>query len=116
MKSGIGMSKQERIEQIQRYLCGQFNFPPEQVGEMLPSFLTTLASHMNNIESALKTSDLLMLGKAGHKMKGALLNLGLQDCAQIAMEIEEKGKSGDASVDFEALVADLRQNLDVLVC
>lgn len=82
---------------------------------MLPSFLETLATHMSNIESALKTSDLLLLGKAGHTMKGALLNLGLVDCAQIAMEIEEKGKSGDTSVDFVALVTDLKQNLAVLV-
>ncbi len=105
------MSTQLRIDQIKLYLCDQFQLSPEQVGEMLPIFIVTLSSHMQNMERLLRENDLMALGKAGHTMKGALLNLGLSDCAQLAMQIEEKGKAGDPYTDYAALVADLRNKL-----
>lgn len=115
MNSGAGMSKQERLEQIQGYLCERFHLPHEQVGEMLPNFIEALSSHMNKLDGALQSGDLVMLGRAGHTMKGALLNLGLHDCVDIALEIEQKGKAQDSSVNFQAMLDNLRQNLHVLI-
>ncbi len=108
------MSAQQRIDQIKLYLCDQFQLTPEQVGEMLPTFIITLSSHMQNMERILQEQDLMALGKAGHTMKGALLNLGLSDCAQLARHIEEKGKAGDHCTDYAALVADLRKRIGPL--
>lgn len=115
MSSGVRMSKQERLEQIEGYLCEKFHLPQEQVGEMLPNFIVALASHLDNLDGALESGDLVMLGRAGHTMKGALLNLGLLDCVDIALEIEQKGKARDTSVDYRAMVGDLRKNLEVLI-
>lgn len=108
------MSAQQRIHQIKTHLCTQFQLSSEQVGEMLPGFITTLATHMQNMERVLGEEDLLALGKAGHTMKGALLNLGLSDCAQLAFHIEEHGKAGDRNTDYAALVADLKKRIGPL--
>ncbi len=108
------MSAEQRIHQIKTYLCEHFQLSQEQIGDMLPSFITTLSTHMQNMERVLGENDPLALGKAGHTMKGALLNLGLSDCAQLALRIEEKGKSGDTMTDYAALVADLRERISPL--
>ena len=108
------MSAEQRINQIKTYLCEHFQLSQEQIGEMLPSFITTLSTHMQNMERVLGENDPLALGKAGHTMKGALLNLGLSDCAQLAMRIEEKGKAGDTMTDYAALVTDLRERISPL--
>lgn len=82
---------------------------------MLPSFITALTSHMEKLDSALRAGDLEDLGRAGHTMKGALLNLGLHDCVGIAQAIEQKGKAQDESADYPAMLQDLRKNLEVLI-
>lgn len=82
---------------------------------MMPSFIIALSSHMSKLDSALQSGDLEILGRAGHTMKGALLNLGLHDSVSIALEIEQKGKSQDESADYQALLESLRKNLDVLL-
>lgn len=108
------MSAEQRIHQIKTYLCEQFQLSQDQIGEMLPNFILTLATHMQNMERVLSENDPMALGKAGHTMKGALLNLGLSDCAQVAFHIEEKGKSGDRMTDYAALVADLKERIGPL--
>ena len=109
------MSKKERLDQIEGYLCEKFHLPQEQVGEMIPSFMIALSSHMDNLDGALESGDLVKLGRAGHTMKGALLNLGLLDCVDIAMEIEQKGKALDTSVDYRVMLGDLRKSLEGLI-
>ncbi|WP_136808458.1 Hpt domain-containing protein [Desulfosediminicola flagellatus] len=115
MKNDAIMSKEERIDQMRRYLLEKFQLPRDQVDVMLPKFISTLVSHMENIEDALSEGDTMVIGKNAHTMKGALLNLGLHDCAEIARDLEEKGKAGDASVDYSALVGHLRTTLGELV-
>lgn len=75
---------------------------------MLPGFIETLATHLQNLENRLAENDLVKIGKTAHTFKGALLNLGMEDCAQIASLIEEQGKAGSVSTNFHKLVADLR--------
>ena len=102
------MSENKSLLEIKRYLANQFNLPDEQIEDMLPSFVTTLITHMENLESALAGKDYALIGAAGHTIKGAFLNLGLQECAEIALVIEEKGKEGDATTNFGKLIAELR--------
>jgi histidine phosphotransfer protein HptB len=86
------MTSQQYINQIKSYLFNQFSLSEEQVSEMLPSFISSLSGHMTSLEKAFATGDLEALGKSGHTIKGAFLNLGLADCAEIALQIEHKGK------------------------
>lgn len=108
------MSAQQLLDHIRGYLGEQFQLSPDQVKEMLPSFISILATHMDNLERSLGAGDPLIIGKAGHTIKGALLNLGLAEYAELALIIEEKGKSGDSSTDYSALVASLRRMIEPL--
>ncbi len=108
------MTSQQYVNQIKTYLCQQFNLGDEQVKEMMPSFISTLAGHMSNLEKALQSGDLKVLGKSGHTIKGAFLNLGLSECAEIALQIERRGKEEDRSADFAKMVARLREKIDVI--
>lgn len=109
------MSKQEYIEMIEQCLHDKFHLSAEQVQEMLPNFLTALTTHLQNVDVALESGDLTELGRAGHTIKGALLNLGLNDCADIAKIIELNSKACDADTDFKGLVQELHKSLEPLV-
>ena len=69
---------------------------------------------MRNLEDALEQNNPLLIGKAGHTIKGAFLNLGLGDCAKVALRIEERGKQGDTTIDYRSLVDDLRLRISPL--
>ncbi|GEM_PF-334258 len=105
---GKSVNQKKSIESIRLHLTQQFNLPLEQIDMLLPTFIATLGTHMGNLEKALAENNPVLLGKVGHTIKGAFLNLGLPDCAQIALTIEEKGRQGGSLTDFKKLVEDLR--------
>lgn len=102
-------------EEIKAHLAAQFHLPMAQVEEMLPSFLDALEKHLKNLDAAVAETDMKAIGKAGHKLKGACLNLGLQECVEFAVEIEEKGKAGDMETDYGGLVHGLHKLIDPLL-
>ena len=104
--------QQQKNQHIKTYLKEQFNLPAEQIEMLLPSFIATLGTHMQHLEDALLENNPASIGKVGHTIKGAFLNLGLNDCASIALCIEEKGKAGDPATNFKQLVEDLRVKLN----
>lgn len=100
--------KSDKIsDRIKLYLCDQFNLPEEQVAAMLPEFKKTLSSHMDNLKQVEPTEDLKELKKAAHTIKGAFLNLGLMDCAELAITIENAAANEDTSVNFTVLIAEM---------
>lgn len=99
------------IQTIKEHLESKFKLPQDQIELMLPSFVDTLKSHMDNLEAALESNDLVHLGRAAHTIKGAFLNLGLDECAAIALHIEKGGKCGDAKENYEELIRQLELNL-----
>jgi histidine phosphotransfer protein HptB len=101
------VSQKQSVEIIKQHLAEQFNLPMEQIDMLLPSFISTLGMHMGNLENAFAENNPVLLGKAGHTIKGAFLNLGLQDCAEIALNIEEKGRLGGSVAEFKQLIEDL---------
>lgn len=113
--SRITATKQQRLDQIRSHLSGKFHLPMEQIDQMLPEFVKTLASHMDTMQKALGAADLAQLGRSAHTMKGALLNLGLEDCVELAREIETQGKALNSSVNYEKLVGELRERLGELI-
>lgn len=106
---------QQKIQHIKTYLEEQFNLPAEQVEMLLPSFIATLGQHMQNLESALAENNPTSIGAVGHTIKGAFLNLGLEDCASIALRIEESGKAGDLATNYKQLVDELRLKLNTVL-
>ena len=99
-------------EEIKQYLLKQFSLLPEQADDLLPELITALSGHIDGLETALKGNDPALLGKAAHTIKGALLNLGLQECAGLACSIEKSGKAGRKDTNYQELVRSIREKLD----
>lgn len=89
---------------IKEYLGNQFDLPEDQIESMLPQFRKTLAVHMENLKEAHESSDLQVLQGAAHTMKGALLNLGLNDCAELALALEQGAAVGDKDIDYSQII------------
>lgn len=102
-------------EEIKQHLANQFQLPVDQIESMLPSFLEALGAHMEALEKAMSEADLLRIGKAGHTIKGAFLNLGLKECAEIALEVELAGKAGDATVNYREKIDSLHRLLKSVI-
>lgn len=90
--------------QIKLYLSQRFSLPEEQIELMLPEFKKTLSSHMENLEKVSRQDRLDDLQKAAHTIKGAFLNLGLSDCAELAKKIEGGAAGKDKSINYSALI------------
>lgn len=99
------------VEHIKCHICNHFQLKEDKVDVMLPTFLTTLQDHVQNLEDALESNDTKSLGRLGHALKGALLNLGLDDVAEIAHTIEIEGKAGSDHADFSGLVTRLKEEM-----
>jgi HPt (histidine-containing phosphotransfer) domain-containing protein len=103
------------LDRISKYLCDHYKLSAEEVESMLPTFLTTLQSHIHDLENSLDVSETIAIAKAGHKLKGALLNLGLDDSAAIAKCIELEGKADNQAVDYAELVRQLKEQLNEIL-
>jgi HPt (histidine-containing phosphotransfer) domain-containing protein len=112
---GINMTGNTSIKKVENYLAEQFHLTEEQIESMLPGFVATLEAHMQNLEAALTEKSMITIGKSAHTLKGALLNLGLKECAKTALLIEEEAKAGDDSTNFKKLVDDLRISLAPII-
>lgn len=102
-------------ERIKSYLDEQFNLPEEQVASMLPEFIRTLSSHMEGLEESFQKQNYASLAKAGHTIKGAFLNLGLPEGAEVALQIEEEARIANGSEDISDLVSNLRQIVNDII-
>lgn len=86
----------------------QFGFPEQQLEAMIPVFIKTLYEHQVELEKAVTSGNLEHIGRAAHTIKGALLNLGLSDCARTAFSIERDAKAALTHTDYQALVENLK--------
>ncbi len=109
------MSSEMYVKRIKEYLKRHFGLSEEQVSGMMPDFIATLSKHMDNLERDLQSGDLTALGKSGHTMKGALVNLGLDDYAELAFKIEMAGKNGDTNLDYANMSIQLREVVDKML-
>ena len=105
------MTPEQKQQEIADYLQRTFNFSREQIAQMMPSFVETLLGHLDKVESAITAGDFSLLARAAHAMKGALLNLGMNDAAEIAVLLEENGKNPPQEGGFDLLLAQLKEKL-----
>lgn len=97
---------------IRQHLKTAYLLSDEKTEEVLPVFYGALLSHLHHLEEVLASGDLEQLGRTGHTVKGALLNLGLPELAEIAYTIENKGKENDNTTNFSALVTKLKLEVE----
>jgi len=109
------MTGEEYIKTIRDHLRNAYMLDDEKIETFLPRFLTTLLTYSDNLQATLGTNDLEKISKAGHKMKGAFLNLGLIDLADIAYNIELHGKAKDTTVDYQGMIQQLHKEIRAFV-
>ncbi|MEN8189724.1 MAG: Hpt domain-containing protein [Thermodesulfobacteriota bacterium] len=105
------MSESSR-SQIRSYIKAQYKLPDERLEELLPTFINTLVGHIANLEKAMADGGLSGIGRTAHTLKGALLNLGLHDLAELAREIEQNGKGAVVEFDYDAVMVHLKQSVE----
>ncbi len=109
------MTGEEYLQSILDHLHNAYMLDDEKIKDVLPRFLDTLLAHLNNLQQPLLANDLQELGRAGHTLKGALLNLGLLELADIAYSIEQQCKIRNVTADYQVLVQQLRREINSFV-
>lgn len=106
------MTAVEYKRSIRDHLSRAYMLSDEKIAVFLPRFLTTLKTHLDNLQQPIQTENLEELSKDAHTLKGALLNLGLRELADIAYHIELQSRAGDGTTDYLSLFERLRREIN----
>ncbi len=109
------MIKEGYHQQIREHLQMAFHLSDEKIDTMMPNFLTTIAGHLQATEEIYASGNLSNLSKAGHKLKGALLNLGLSELAEIALALEQRADQEDTNADYNGMLTELKGEITKIV-
>ncbi|MEA1991930.1 MAG: Hpt domain-containing protein [Thermodesulfobacteriota bacterium] len=88
-----------------RELAENLGLEEDEYLELINLFVEVGTTDMDKLQSAIDEGKAEDAAKAAHSLKGASGNLGLMEFAQIAKEIEEKGRSGQLEGTAEATQA-----------
>lgn len=97
-------------QQAHDYLKAQLGMEDEQVAQILVTLTQPLKSTFEATESAYLSNDNSTLSEAAHSLKGALLNLGLDELALFAKNIEYSAKNNEQK-SHDARLSFIRDNL-----
>jgi CheY-like chemotaxis protein/HPt (histidine-containing phosphotransfer) domain-containing protein len=86
----------------------------EEIDEFLQTSCISLSDNLDKALECDKQGDLAALGAVAHSLKGSFLNLGLNDLAGRAKEIELKCKQGEKN-SYGKQLEELRENLLVML-
>jgi HPt (histidine-containing phosphotransfer) domain-containing protein len=110
-EKGRKMTGEEYKKSIRDHLRNAYMLNDEKIRTFLPQFLNTLLTHLDNLQAPLQANNLSEMSKAGHTLKGALLNLGLSELAEIAYNIELQGKARHTTADYQAMLQQLQREI-----
>jgi HPt (histidine-containing phosphotransfer) domain-containing protein len=85
----------------------------ELLRELIEVFSEEGPRMMARVEDAIRNGSALDLEKAGHKMKGSVLQFSATAAAAVAARLEEKGRSGSVA-GAGPLVEQLKQEIELL--
>ena len=100
-------------QQAHEYLKAQLGMEDEQVAQILVSLTQPLKSTFEATEAAYLANDSNLLSEAAHSLKGALLNLGLNELAVLAKNIEHSAKANEQK-SHDVRLSFIRDNLTEL--
>ena len=81
------------------------------VSELIHTFIASSGAILQEMRAAVSRDDLMALGSAAHKLKGASANLQIDSLAAFALDIELRAKAGqehDWHQSLDHLMAELR--------
>jgi HPt (histidine-containing phosphotransfer) domain-containing protein len=105
------MEKDTYQQIIREHMKSSYLLNDEKIHAILPGFLAALNEHMADLEQKLAEGESASLAATGHTIKGALLNLGLFELADLAYKIEKQGILSKDDTDCPAIVARLKQEI-----
>jgi PAS domain S-box-containing protein len=103
------------LAKVAEHLKTIYSLEPEQVEQMVALSSSSIGETLAQARQALAKGDLAALSAAGHKAKGVLLGIGLNEDAETARQIELQGKAGGAAVDYSGLLDRLESGLRPLL-
>lgn len=101
-------------EQAHHYLKEQLSMDDEQVSQILTTLVEPLKKTYDDTEKAYLSKNTNALAAAAHSLKGALLNLGLNELAILAKNIEHSAKRNQFE-SHEIRLSFIKENLAELI-
>ena len=86
-------------EQARNHLTQMYAMPGPQVDILVEKGKTSLKKRCAQAQDLLQSKNLVELSKTAHSIKGILLNLGLNDWAEVAMRIEQQRCRSDENLE-----------------
>lgn len=105
------MATEVNTTHIVNHLVQQFGVEQGEIEVMLPTFYKAILEYQDDLVTSIEGDGTEKIARTAHKLKGALLNLGLFTCADFALSIEKSAKLGDAGFDYEGLANCLNTHL-----
>lgn len=113
-RRGEKSKKKDILERVRHHFTQTYKLAPEQVEQMLATSIQSIVDQLNRAKQGLDKNDLNELAAAAHTMKGNLLNMGLQRCADISARIEQEARTGNAQ-PYQQWLADLQAQLEIVL-
>lgn len=82
-------------ERVTKHLIEAMGLPEADADELLALAQAMAASALESFAAQLDARDLEGLAETAHSLKGNLLNMGLDELAQLAKAVETGAKGGD---------------------
>ena len=101
------------LEQVCKHLMKNFGLEMEEAESVLEVYADSLKENLLHLQQTLDNGEQVEGGRQAHALKGALLNLGLPDLADIAF-ILEKGLPKEITDEYQDMVTTLTDTLQVL--
>jgi len=102
------------IVMIRKHFAEKYRMKPKQIDLLIQASQKTLIKNLNAMDAALTVGDMKALAGVAHGLKGALLNLGLEDWAGMVLKME-MGAKADEKHDYHEWGRALREGLQPLL-
>jgi len=97
---GLPMSDDQHIsDQIRTHLHQAYNLDDDRIEALLPGFLAALSGYLDEMDAALTSQNRQELVRAVHRVKGALVNLGLEQLAGQTQSLEATVRQQDTNIN-----------------
>lgn len=106
------MHRPDYLETIREHLRTAYHLSDEKIDAVLPRFLSTLCTWMTKLEKLADDGNSREdISRAGHALKGALLNLGLMNLADKAFQVEQFDKQTGRNIEHKKIIAELKDEI-----
>ena len=102
------------LDRVMRHLRDFYGINREECVDIMKSYGQTTATTLDNLRKAIEQNIPADIGQCAHSLKGGLLNLGMNELADTAYDLE-KNSDVKSQQDQQELLAELENGLKDLV-